>query len=358
MKLKGKKGELNMKIVHLMSTNAFSGAENVACQIINLFKNEEQFNMVYVSEIKANKLNLDERNIDYYDLKKFNFKNVRKAIRDLRPDVIHAHDAKAIIMACFCSKNIKIVAHIHGNHENLRRFNLKTFLLNSIKNKIEKYVWVSESALKDFFYSKNIENKSTVVYNVVDGIELQKKTDLCCEKDSLYDIIFLGRLSYPKNPLRALEVISIISKKKKYLKVAFVGDGELREDFLKKIEYDKLGDVIDFYGFVNNPYKILKSSKILLMTSRYEGTPMSALEAIALGIPIVSTPTDGLVDIIKDGETGYISNDDKELAKKILLLISDEKVRKKMSNNVLEYSSKINNVDTYKNKLKKIYIEL
>lgn len=347
-----------MKIMYLMSTNAFSGAENVVCQIINLFRKDKSYEMIYTSEIKDNKTNLDDRNIDYYDLKKFNYKNVKSAIRDLKPDIIHAHDAKAVVMACLCSKHAKIIAHIHGNHENLRKFNLKTFLLKIFSNKVDKYIWVSDSALNDFYYCDKVKEKSEVIYNVVSKEELQEKVNEDENSYPSYDIIFLGRLSYPKNPMRALKVISIVAKQKSNLKVAFVGDGELKKDFLEEIKINNLESVVDFYGFVNNPYKILYLSKILLMTSRYEGTPMSALESIALGIPIVSTPTDGLINIIDDGNTGYIDDKDDKLAEKILMLLSDEEKRIKMSNKVCKFSSRINDIDNYKNRFKKIYKEL
>ena len=66
-----------------------------------------------------------------------------------------------------------------------------------------------------------------------------------------------------------------------------MGDGDLARHIVelsKKLGIDKN---VTFFGFRDNPIKILYCSKVMLMTSRYEGTPMSALEAQALGVPIV-----------------------------------------------------------------------
>ena len=69
-------------------------------------------------------------------------------------------------------------------------------------------------------------------------------------------------------------------------------------------------------GYMSNPYKALKSAKVFLMASRYEGTPMSVLEAMALGVPVVSTPVDGIADVVEPGINGYLEEEDDALAEK------------------------------------------
>ena len=272
--------------------------------------------MVYVSEIGTNKTNLENRGIQYYKLDKFNLKNVKKAVKELKPDIIHSHDIRASIIASFFSKEAHIVSHIHSNHKNMRKRNLKTFLYNMFSKKMDKIIWVSNSAIDNYYYKNNVQNKSEVMYNIVSKDELLEK--ISEDKNEYnHDVIFLGRLTYPKNPLRIIEVVKLLKTKKSDINVALVGMGELYEDVKEKIKQYDLEENIKMYGFVSNPYKILNSSKIMIMTSIYEGTPMCALEAIALGKPIISTPTDGLVDLIKNGENGYLSNENSEIAEKI-----------------------------------------
>lgn len=66
-----------------------------------------------------------------------------------------------------------------------------------------------------------------------------------------------------------------------------------------------LENSVSFLGFQKKPLKMLQDAKCMLMTSRWEGLPMSALEAMALGVPLVCTPTDGLNALITEGETGF-----------------------------------------------------
>lgn len=344
-------------VMHLISTDIFSGAENVACQIINGFKkNSKEYKMIYVSKIGPNKKSLDDRSVSYYELKKFNYKYIKKAVKKLHPDIIHAHDIKASIYASLFYKQAKIVSHIHSNHENMRNFNLKPFLYNMVSNRFSKIIWVSNSALKDYYYSNKVQQKSIVLYNVIDSKEILNKAKQ--DKNTYsFDIIYLGRMTYPKDPLRLIEVVNEVIKQRPQTSVALVGTGELEEEVKDKIHEYNLEKNITIFGFQENPYKILISSKVMLMTSRYEGTPMCALEAIACGIPIISTPTDGLLELIQNGENGYIGKTNTELSDDILNLLNDSSKLKEMKKNVNGCNQKINNIKSYIKNIEKIYNE-
>lgn len=345
-----------MKVVmHLMSTHSFSGAENVACQIINSFKNENNYKMVYVSEIKENKNNLEDRNIKYYRLNKFNYYNVRKAIKELKPDIIHAHDIKASVLASLFHKKAYIISHIHANHENMRKKTLKALIFSQVSKNLKTIIWVSKSALDNYFFKTRVADRSVVLYNAIDSNEIKQKILLDVNNYPEYDIIYLGRLSYQKNPMRLANIIKCVKEINDNIRVAFVGDGELMSQLTKYISKYNLERNIKLYGFVKNPYKILQQSKIMLMTSRYEGTPMCALEALSLGKPIISTPTDGLIEIIENGLNGFISNSDDEIVNQIIQLLSEPDKLESMNKNAINIFEKISNMDEYKRKLNKIY---
>lgn len=343
-----------IKVLHLISTDVFSGAENVACQIIKQFEKNEKYDMVYCSKIGPNKERLDSLEIKTLPIKNFNYECVKKAVEQYKPDIIHGHDIKASIIASLFSNKAKIISHIHSNHENMRKYNLKTFLYSLTIKKYSKIIWVSQSALDSFYYANKVKDKSIVLYNVIDSKalleNLRKDTN-----DYEFDLIYLGRLNYQKNPERLISLIEKITKVKKDLKVAVVGDGDLRKSVENLIREKNLESNITIFGFMNNPYKVLSCSKIMIMTSRYEGTPMCALEAMALGKPIISTITDGLKDIIDSDETGFLSNDDDKLSEKIIEVLSDkEKYNEwckcvKMKNNI------INNIENYCEEVRKFY---
>ena len=310
-----------IKVMHLMSTSVFSGAENVACQIINGFKDNNMYEkMIYVSEIGTNEKILKDKNVLYYKLDKFNYKFIKKAVKELKPDIIHAHDIKSSIIASFFSKKCIVISHVHANHENMRKLCLKTILFNAIYPKLNKIIWVSQSALDNYYFKNNVKKKSVVLYNAINNLELEKKVKEDLNKYKNYDLIYMGRLTYQKDPLRLVSIIKKITYNLNNISVAIVGTGEMYNEVKQYIEDNNLKENVDLYGFVNNPYKILNSSKIMIMTSRYEGTPMCALEALALGKPIISTPTDGMVDIIENDVNGYICEKDSDIVEKIFIL--------------------------------------
>jgi glycosyltransferase involved in cell wall biosynthesis len=139
------------------------------------------------------------------------------------------------------------------------------------------------------------------------------------------------------------------------LKVAIVGTGELEEEVKNLCQELQIQDNVQFLGFQTNPIKMVHDSKVMILTSRWEGTPMCALEAMALGVPVVSTPTDGLVDLLDEGETGFLSDEDAVLAEKAVALATDPELRNRMSCIASRKAVEINDVKTYKEAIAKWY---
>ena len=78
---------------------------------------------------------------------------------------------------------------------------------------------------------------------------------------------------------------------------------------------------------------------------------------MALGIPIVSTPTDGMIDLIDNGKNGFLYNENEEIAQAVNTLINDTNLRAKMSDITREKFNILMNLEEYKNRLKGVYIK-
>ena len=343
-----------IKVLHLISTSLFSGAENVACQIINLFKSDNGYDMKYCAAIEKNKLALEIRKIPVLKLDKFNIHNIKKAIREYNPDIIHAHDPKSTIASVIASRGKKIIAHIHSNHRYMRKISIKSCIFHFyIEKRTSDIIWVSDSALNEYIFNKKINKKtnSIVLRNVVNPNELK---DIAINDKNKYsfDLVFLGRMEDVKNPLRFIDIMSQIQKNKRDIKVAMIGDGSLMNEIKTKVNELGLEKNITIFGNLINPYKILLSSKILVITSRYEGTPMNALESIACGIPIVSTPVDGLLELL---DKRYLCSSDDEFISVIIDLLTSQKNIMGYRNRLIAVDSSINDVSKYKKILEQLY---
>jgi glycosyltransferase involved in cell wall biosynthesis len=172
-----------------------------------------------------------------------------------------------------------------------------------------------------------------------------------------YDVSYVGRLTFQKNPQRLMRVFKLLKDKKPDVKIAVIGTGNLEEETKTLANEYQLTDNVSFFGFQSNPLKILHDSKVMIMTSRWEGTPMCALEAMALGVPIVSTPSDGICELVTDGENGFLSDNDSILAQKVLDIIADKNVQSDFSNNTKSKSLVTNDIEVYKRTILNAYTD-
>ena len=152
-----------------------------------------------------------------------------------------------------------------------------------------------------------------------------------------------------------MDVLHRVSVKQTDVKVAIAGNGEYENYVVDYIKENKLENNITYLGYSNNPLKLIKSSKVLVMTSWFEGTPMVALEAQCLGVPIVSTPVDGMKIVIRDGYNGYLSDSDDEIVSRILEIISHESTHKLLQENSLKQAAEYNDMDKYYTAMEQVY---
>ena len=340
----------NKRILHLLTTSTYSGAENVACQIIDMCG--ENVECVYCSPKGKIEESLKEKNISFLGLNSFSVKTVADAIKTFNPDIIHAHDIKAIAMAALVGGNVPIIAHVHtSGGKIMTRISIKSLVLLFASKKANHVFWVSKSCYSNYAFRFFLKRKSSVLYNIISikALENKAKSD---KENYKNDVIYIGRITEVKNPMRLMNILKMLVEKKKDVCCNVVGDGEMRNQCEEFVNANNLQKNIKFLGFVTNPYKLLSQSKVMLMSSIVEGTPMCAIESLCMGVPVVSTPTDGLVDLINVGQTGFIYSTDED-AVKFLIDIIDGKI--KLKQECLDFSAKYNNEENYINKILAAY---
>ncbi len=342
-----------MKVLHVLYSDIYTGAEKVAAQIITSFEGE--VDMAYCSKESQSVWDiLDGMGIRHFGFTELTPASLGKIIREYKPDVIHAHDMRASFVSALCCGKIPLVSHIHNNAYDARGLSLKSIAYLIAGFKAKHILWVSNSSYEGYVFHKLFAKKSSVLYNIIetDQILEMKEAD---ETAYDYDMIYVGRLTYQKDPQRLMRLCARMKAEKPDLNVAIVGAGELEEE-VKQLR-DELGlqENVRFLGFQKNPIKMVHDSKAMVLTSRWEGTPMCALEAMALGTPVVSTPSDGMKDLITSGVDGYLTDDDAEMAQMLLKLISDPDYREAMSQKAQARFHQINDAPKYKEAIAACY---
>ena len=151
-------------------------------------------------------------------------------------------------------------------------------------------------------------------------------------------IISVGRLSYPKNFELLIEIASEVFKRHPDWSWDIYGEGELHGELQSKIDAYHLQGQVVLKGQVSDIYDRYEDYAFMVMTSRYEGFPMTLLEGEACGLPMVSFDIkSGPNEIIVDGKNGFLvpSSNKQAMLQKIEELITDTKLRSEMSRNSL-----------------------
>lgn len=340
------------KIVHILSDVFFSGAENMVCQIVDMFRGE--YDMVYVSPEGPIRQALEERQVRYLPIQSVTPGEIRRVIKKEQPDIVHAHDMKATVAAAFGCGKTPLICHIHNNGFDSRKISPKTLAFLLASPKIRHIFWVSPSAMKSYRFYGTVKGKSSVLRNVIRADVLEEKAKNA-QLQTHYDILFLGRMSEPKNPLRLIRVLNLVHDRYPSLQAAIVGKGDLEPQVRQAIRDSGAEGYIRLLGYQTNGYGLLQNAGLMIMTSLWEGTPMCALEAMALGTPIVSTPVDGLCDLVDPGRTGFLEDTDEGLADKCAAILKDKELRESLSRETRKKAKVLLDLESYRQELRKAY---
>lgn len=248
----------------------------------------------------------------------------------------------------------KIVVHFHSFSPDTTINSSKQWLYRYMFGRADKVIVLSkmwEDAVCKAFSINNV----VVLYNPCVAVVSEKIYEK--QKYILYAGALVARKGYA-DLLRAFAKIADIHKD---WKLVFAGNGEIDEGRELATELGIAQQCL-FLGWISgdDKDKVFKESSVFCLPSYAEGFPMAVLDAWAYGLPVVTTPVGGIPDIVIDGINGLLFNpgDIDELVRKLQLLIENEELRAKLSEESLHLASTMFNADTVVNQLEKIYREI
>jgi len=169
----------------------------------------------------------------------------------------------------------------------------------------------------------------------------------------------VGRISQQKDLETFLNVAKIVSKKRDDVIFVIVGGGERRRKIENRISELNLKKAVFLLGAQRNVEKIFQIFDVFLLTSLWEGLPKVIPQAMAAGVPVVSTAIDGVKEVIKHGETGLLAEtrDAEKLAEHVISLFDDDSTKERIVSNSQPVAEQFDAAIMVKN-IENLYCEL
>lgn len=260
----------------------------------------------------------------------------RKYIQKTQPDVVIAFmvSVYTVTLLALMGVDIPVISSVRNDpaYSNLRKKITRKLLLPR-----SAHVVVQTQQIKQFF-SKNIQKMTTVIYNPVNERVFETTYDndnqgLMMKDERQNRIISVGRLYPQKDQKTMIEAFAKVSEKHPDWKLVIFGEGPERGALELLVERLKIQDKVFLSGKSENIIDELKKSKIFCLSSIYEGMSNALVEAICVGLPIVTTKVSGTEELIKDGENGFIVDigDKDTMAMALTKVIEDENLRQQFA---------------------------
>jgi L-malate glycosyltransferase len=204
---------------------------------------------------------------------------------------------------------------------------------------------VSESLKKDTLKTFKIDNKISVIPNFINIKDYETGFDYCLKRKYAANnekvIVHISNFRKVKRVEDVIKVFELI-RKETPAKLLLVGDGPEKPVIEALARKMNLGHDVIFIGKIADPKEILSMADLFILPSETESFGLSALEAMAMKVPVISTNSGGLPELNKEGLTGFLSNvgDIESMANNSLKLLLNEELLKKFKENAFEHAKK------------------
>lgn len=263
--------------------------------------------------------------------------NLRKVIKAERPDVCLAFRGNINFRLIIASIGLKTKKIVSVRNDPAKEYKGSEKIVKWIFKKADGVVFQTQEAM-DWFPNK-VKEKSCIILNPVDESFFLTKWN----NPEKIKIVTTGRLVEQKNHEMLIKAFKKVHEIFPNSELYIYGDdfaaGNIsRKDKLEVLLDDlKLTDSVFMPGNISNVMNVLSNSTMFVLSSDYEGMPNALMEAMAVGLPCISTdcPCGGPRTIIKDGENGLLVNvgDYESLAKKMISVLDDKELLISLANN-------------------------
>lgn len=334
-----------MFVIHALG---YGGAGKMIVYLANHFSKIGYDVVIYVEEQMGKHYEM-EPGVRVYQETEF-FKNyytrhfrqifqLRRRVKEINPDLVISFQTNQNALSVLATRGRNIPVIVSERGDPYQYHDIVAKLKTRVINKAEGGVFQTKKAMQ--YYGEELQQRSVVIYNpnTVTGIERQEKRN--------NEIAFVGRFDiHQKRQDLAIEAFKIVADSVPDVKLSFYGAGK-EQEIIKKQACDLgIEDRVLFKGLVKDVPNAIKDSRLFLMTSDFEGMPNALIEAMACGLPCVSTDCSpgGASELIQSGENGIVvpCGDAKAIAAAIVRLLNDQGEAEKMGAEAQKIVDKLN----------------
>lgn len=329
-----------MNIVFYISNLGIGGAERVIVQLATDFsKNgdhvavatsyDEKVGYTLSNGIKRYVL-IDNKKYSRFKKNKILIDRLRNVLKEEKADILISFMGEPNIRSVIASKGLRTRCVISVRNEPLKEYpgKLGAIIRNFILPLADGCVFQTTQAQKAF--PKRLQKKSKIILNDVNEIFFRTNRSLKCSTD----IISVGRLANQKNHELLIKAFSKIAYKYNNINLKIYGEGPLHSNLQKLIESLRLSGRVYLMGTVDNIQEVMKDAGMFVLSSDFEGLPNALMEAMAIGLPVISTdcPCGGPNMLIKNYENGILvkPGDENELSNAMEYIIKNQNDADKM----------------------------
>ena len=306
-----------MKIVQVMPEFGLAGAEtmceNLTYELIKLGHYVTVISMYdYHSAITER---LEKSGIDVRYLgKKLGLDismipRIKKILKEVGADVVHTHRncAQYAVPAAMLAG---VKRRIHTVHNVAEKENGK--LARKLNNFFFKHCHLIPVALSELIRDSIVKeyginkDKIPVIYNGIDLSKCLPKTDYSIYGN--FKILHIGRFSEQKNHVGLLKAFKIFHDKYSDSELWLIGDGEKKTEIENYVNENNLTSNVKFLGLQSEVHGFLHNADMFTLPSNYEGIPMTLIEAMGTGLPIVATSVGGVPDMLVNQDSAILTD--------------------------------------------------
>ena len=278
-------------------------------------------------------------------------------------EIVHIHLSSAmsfyrklVIFLIAKLRKDKVIIHLHGSE--FEKFykssgKIQSTIISWMFNTSNVVLVLSEK-WKSFVESISSNNKIIVLYN---GAIPEQFLPIERNQNTI-NILFMGRIGIRKGTFDLLEAYLKVHERFANVKLILGGDGDIEKARSFVIRHH-LQNKVEIKGWLSGQDKIdaFRKANIYVLPSYNEGLPGSVLEAMAAGLPVISTPVGGIPEAVIDNVNGIIVSpgDIESLSKALVKLCNDSSLRVKMGTKSLELANEKFYMESIVDKLLKIY---